>query len=560
MRVEEYTYQELKHMMDYMKRMYDTVRLVDPVECRVITVDTIGELHYEKECYAAWNAAARCYNCTSYRAVMSGQRQTREEVYDGHRFLIQSIPIKLVLPDRNNFTCVMELISIDEKEGEEIPETNPIQTGASDKQLSQGMTESDYLVTHDLLTRLLNMDGICREIRKLLVEDPDTRRVIVTGDIRHFRILNERYGVQRGNEVLIAIADKLRTNCGSDTVYGRTHADHFVLCMPEERFDEGVFMTAIEEIGQLIDTENYHLYFHLGVFRIDDPNIPVTVMIERADMALQTLHDRRENVLTFYTNKLLKQAENELDFLNSFSKNLEAGEFHIFLQPIVNSAKEVTGAEALTRWIKSDNTVVPSEKYIHILEKSDNIAKLDCENWERVMKQLKAWKATTKDHLVISVNVSPKDLFYMDVLAKVKELVNEYNVNPDKMILEFSERDLMNDTELRLAILDEFSQEGFRVAIDNFGQGDLSIGMLKELHADYVKLDKSFINDSFSNPRSKIVLESTVKLIQALGMKVVAEGIETEPEFEYLKSIGCDRFQGFYFSHAIPIQEFEEKY
>ena len=560
MRVEEYTYQELKHMMDYMKRMYDTVRLVDPVECRVISVDTSGELHYEKECFSAWRAAARCSNCSSYRAVMSGQRQTKEEVYDGHRFLIQSVPIKLVLPDRNNFTCVMELISIDEKEGEKIPEVTPMPTSDSSKQLSQGMTESDYLLTHDLLTRLYNLDGICREVRKILVEDPDTSRVLITGDIRHFRILNERYGVQRGNEVLIAIADMLRKNCGPGTVYGRTQADHFVLCMPEDRFDEGVFMSAIEEIGKLIDTENYHLYFHLGVFRIDDPNIPVTVMIERADLALQTLHDRRENVLTFYTNKLLKQAENEAEFLNNFAKNLENGQFHIFLQPIVNSSREVTGAEALTRWIKPDGTVIPSDKYIHILEKDSNIAKLDCENWKRVMKQLSSWKATTKDHLVISVNVAPKDLFYMNALEKVKELVEEYNVDPSKLILEFSERDLMNDTELRLAILDEFSQAGFRVAIDNFGQGNLSIGMLKGLHADYVKFDKSFIDDSFADPRSKIVLEATVKLIQALGMKAVAEGIESEMQCEYLKSIGFDRFQGYYFSYAIPIDEFEEKY
>ncbi|WP_026526716.1 GGDEF domain-containing phosphodiesterase [Butyrivibrio sp. VCD2006] len=559
MRVEEYTYQELKHMMDYMKRMYDTVRLVDPVECRVINVDTSGQLHYEKECYSAWKAASRCSNCSSYRAVMSGQRQTKEEIYDGHRFLIQSVPIKLVLPDKNNFTCVMELISIDEKEGEIIPSSNPISAG-EDKQLSQGMTESDYLLTHDLLTRLYNLDGICREVRKILVEDPDTNRVLITGDIRHFRTLNERYGTQRGNEVLIAIADMLRRNCGPGAIYGRTHADHFVLCMPEERFDEGVFMSAVEEIGKMVDYENYHLYFHLGVFRIDDPEIPVTVMIERADLALQTLHDRRENVLTFYTNKLLKQAEYDLEFLNSFHQNLEAGQFHIFLQPIFDASKRVTGSEALTRWIRPDGSIVPSDKYIHLLERSENIAKLDIGNWERVMKQLRSWKATPKDHLVISVNVSPKDLFYMNALKKVKELVHAYNVDPNKLILEFSERDLMNDTELQLAILDEFSEEGFRVAIDNFGQGNLSIGMLKELHADYVKLDKKFIDDSYSYPKSKIILEATVKLLQALGIKVVAEGVETETQFEYLKSIGCDRFQGYFFSHAIPIEEFEQKY
>ncbi len=559
MNVEEYTYQELRHMMDYMKRMYDTVRLVDPVECRELSVDTSGELHYEKECYAAWNAASRCSNCCSYRAVMSAQRQTKFELYDGHRFLIQSIPIKLILPDRNNFSCVMELISIDDKEGEVIESAPTVSYGEGGKQMSQGMTEVDYVATHDLLTRLYNLDGICREVRRLLVDDPDVDRVLITGDIRHFRTLNERYGVQRGNEVLIAIADMLRKSCGPDTVYGRTHADHFVLCMPEERFDEGIFMDAVEEIGKMIDTENYHLYFHLGVFRIDDPDIPVTLMIERADLALQTLHEHRENVLTFYTNKLLKQAELETEFLNTFKEKLEDGQFHIYLQPVFAADMNVTGGEALTRWIKPDGTIVSSDKYIRLLEKSEHIAELDTMNWELVMKQLKAWQNTARDNLVISVNVSPKDLFYMDALKKIKELVTAYNIDANKLVLEFSEIDLMNDTEQKLAIIDRFKMEGFRVAIDNFGEGNLSLNMIKELHTDYVKFDKSFIA-GISDDRSRMVLEASIKLVQQLGMIVVAEGIETEEQFSYLKSIGCDKFQGYYFSHAIPIQEFEEKY
>ncbi|WP_026491650.1 GGDEF domain-containing phosphodiesterase [Butyrivibrio sp. XPD2002] len=559
MNVEEYTYQELKHMLDYMKRMYDTVRLVDPVECREVSVDTSGDLHYEKECHAAWNAASRCSNCCSYRAVMSGQRQTKVEVYDGHRFLIQSIPIKLILPDRNNFSCVMELISIDDKEGEIIENPPQISAGQDGRQMSQGTAEADYTATHDILTRLYNLDGICREVRRLLVDDPDVDRILITGDIRHFRTLNERYGTQRGNEVLMAIADMLRKRCGSDTIYGRTHADHFVLCMPEERFDEGIFMDALEEIGQMIDTENYHLYFHLGVFRIEDPDIPVSLMIERADLALKTLHEQRENILTFYTNKLLKQTEMENEFLSSFKERLEDGQFHIYLQPVFDGDMNVTGGEALTRWIKPDGTVVSSEKYIHILEKSEHIADLDTMNWELVMKQLQSWQDTAHSDLVISVNVSPKDLFYMDALKKIKELVEIYQIDANQLILEFSEIDLMKDTEQRLAILDRFKMEGFRIAIDNFGEGNLSLHMLKELHTDYVKFDRTFIA-GIGDERNRIVLEAAVKLVKQLGMTVVAEGIETEEQFSYLKSLGCDRFQGYYFSHAIPINEFESKY
>ena len=563
MRKEEYTFQELNHMMDYMKRLYDTVRIVDPIECRVITLDPTGEVHYGEECFSVWKAASRCSNCSSYRASMSGQRQTKEEYYEGKKYTIQSIPISLILSEGNAFSCVLELISIDNEapDPSDHPHHDPVALATdSGKQISQGMSEADYLVTHDLLTRLYNLDGICREVRRLLVDDPDVDRVLITGDIRHFRTLNNRYGRQRGNEVLIAIADMLREKCGHDTVYGRIQADHFVLCMPEDRFDEGVFMEAVDKIGQLVDTENYHLYFHLGVYRIDDPDIPVTAMIERADLALKSLHDRRENVLTFYTNKLLKKSEEEAEFLAEFDKNLSDGQFHIFLQPIFGPDKNVLGAEALTRWIKPDGQVISPDKYIGILEKNENIAKLDYRNWELVLKQLRAWQGTYRDRYTISVNVCPKDFFYLDVLKSLKELMHLYKVDPNRLILEFSEVDLMNDTERHFELIDAFQKEGFLVAIDNFGVGNVSLNMLKNVHADFVKFDRAFIAGSESDPRSRMVLEAAAKLCEDLELTVVAEGVETEQQFGYLKNLGCDRFQGYYLSRPMSIGDFESRY
>ncbi len=562
MKVEEYTYDELLKMMDYMKRMYDTVRLVDPVECREITIDVSGSMHYTRECYAVWSAASRCSNCCSYRAMMSAQRQNKEEIYQDNRYLIQSIPIKVELADKTAFSCVLELISVDTATPENKAELeSPAQVMIPDgRQMSQGMTESDYIVTHDLLTRLYNLDGVCREVRRLLVDDPDVDRIIITGDIRHFRTLNDRYGRQRGNEVLIAIADMLRKRCGTDTVYGRLQADHFVLCMPEERFDEGLFMDAVEEIGKLVDTENYHLYFHLGVYRIDDPDIPVTTMIERADIALKSLHDHRENILTYYTKRLLKQAEEAEEFLSTFEQNLADGQFHIYLQPIFDANKKIMAAEALTRWIKPDGTIVTPDKYIRILERSEYIAKLDEKNWELVMRQLRSWLNTSREKLMISVNVSPKDFFYMDALKVVKQIVHNYRINPDQLLLEFSEVDLMNDTERQFELMDAFREAGFKVAVDNFGIGNVSLNMLKNVHADYVKFDKAFIAGSDSDERSRMVLEASIKLCHDLGLCVVAEGVETETQFEYLKSLGCELFQGYFLSHPVSISEFESNY
>ena len=560
MNVEEYTYQELKHMLEYMRRMYDTVRLVDPVECRELTVDTAGSVHYGAECYSAWSAASRCANCSSYRACMSCQRQSKEEVFEGNHFQIQSVPIKLILPERSNFSCVLELISVDteSKSQENGSGNNGTHLTSDGRQISQGMSENEYIVTHDILTRLYNLDGLCREIRRVLVDEPEVDRLVITGDVRHFRIINERYGREKGNEVLLAIAETLKKCCGPDAVIGRTEADHFVMCMPEDQFDEGVLMNAMKQIGELVDTENYHLYFHLGVYRVEDSDLPVTVMIDRADMALRTLHDHPENILTYYTNKLLKENEYARDFLKDFDKTIEKGLFQIYLQPIYTADEKPVACEALSRLLKEDGSIVASEKYIHILENTEFIAKLDHRNWELVIKQLREWSGTKRDDLFISVNVSPKDFFYMDAVKSLKSLLHSYRIDSSKLIIEISEVDLMNDTEKQFAIIDEFREAGFLVAIDNFGVGNVSLNMLKDVHADYVKFDKKFVAESDENPRSALILESSMKLAKDLGFKTVAEGIETKEQFERVKTLGCDFFQGYYFSRPMPIKDFEE--
>lgn len=560
MNVEEYTYQELKHMLEYMRRMYDTVRLVDPVECRELTVDTAGSVHYGAECYSAWSAASRCANCSSYRACMSCQRQSKEEVFEGNHFQIQSVPIKLILPERSNFSCVLELISVDteSKSQENGSGNNGTHLTSDGRQISQGMSENEYIVTHDILTRLYNLDGLCREIRRVLVDEPEVDRLVITGDVRHFRIINERYGREKGNEVLLAIAETLKKCCGPDAVIGRTEADHFVMCMPEDQFDEGVLMNAMKQIGELVDTENYHLYFHLGVYRVEDSDLPVTVMIDRADMALRTLHDHPENILTYYTNKLLKENEYARDFLKDFDKTIEKGLFQIYLQPIYTADEKPVACEALSRLLKEDGSIVASEKYIHILENTEFIAKLDHRNWELVIKQLREWSGTKRDDLFISVNVSPKDFFYMDAVKSLKSLLHSYRIDSSKLIIEISEVDLMNDTEKQFAIIDEFREAGFLVAIDNFGVGNVSLNMLKDVHADYVKFDKKFVAESDENPRSALILESSMKLAKDLGFKTVAEGIETKEQFERVKALGCDFFQGYYFSRPMPIKDFEE--
>lgn len=147
----------------------------------------------------------------------------------------------------------------------------------------------------------------------------------------------------------------------------------------------------------------------------------------------------------------------------------------------------------------------------------------------------------------------------MDALKSIKSLMHSYRIDPKSLIIEISEVDLMNDTESKFAIIDSFRNEGFSVAIDNFGAGNVSLTMLKDVNTDYVKFDKKFIQESENDPKCRLILDSSVKLAKDLGFKTVAEGIETEWQFNHLKELGCDYFQGYYLDYPMPVEEFEKK-
>ncbi len=244
--------------------------------------------------------------------------------------------------------------------------------------------------------------------------------------------------------------------------------------------------------------------------------------------------------------------------INSFRKNLHGDQFVVYLQPQVDKDHNIKGAECLVRWLLPSGDMLPPFEFIGVLEEHGLIGALDEYVWDYAAKQLSLWKGTKYESLYLSVNVSPRDFFYLDIASVFSGLCEKYEIDPAKLHIEITETALADETKKNLGTLKELQDRGFTVEIDDFGKGSSSLGLLKDIPADVLKIDKEFIQKSTNEKRIFVILESIIGMAKKLDLKVIAEGIETPEQLETLTELGCFMFQGYYFSKPIPIASFEK--
>ena len=544
----DYSWKNVNAALDNMRNMFDLVRLVDANECREVFIDEEGRLGFGKECYAVWDSAHRCADCTSLQACRTHQRKNRVEYYDGKEYQIQSVPVRIELSNGVTYTCVMELI-------------NFIESDADAREGIQSKTEKEtdqYMTSHDILTELYNWDGFCRSARELITGNPDVKYLIIAANIRNFKLVNSLFGRNKGDEVLLAVAGILVNVCGADGTCGRNNNDIFAICISKEAYREEMLLEGVKIIREIIDSPSYRLNIHFGVYEVDDPNLPISIMFDRAYMALGTIRNNREKAVAHFDDNMLKSVLHENEVISDFEKNLRSGQFVIYLQPQVNSENRIEGAECLARWILPDGKMVPPFEFIGILEQSDLISSLDKYVWELAVKQLDKWKGTALEDLYLSVNVSPQDFYYVNVADTMKELCEKYDVHPGKLHIEITETAVADEMQDNMATIEKLHDYGFTVEIDDFGKGSSSLAMLKDINADVLKIDMGFLRNSENSVKGSVILKSVIDLAKSLGMEVITEGVETKEQLANLTELGCGMFQGYYFSKPIPVAAFEK--
>lgn len=417
-----------------------------------------------------------------------------------------------------------------------------------------------FLATHDRLTGIYNTDRLYDSIRTVLQENPNKEFMVLASDIKEFKLVNDRYGREFADKLLIRIADLFKEKAVSPTTkYGRLGSDKFGILIEKENYDEEIFLDAMRDVPNVGRNLVIPIIMHVGAYTITDKNMPVSAMFDRAFIAIAGVKHDAELKVAYYEENSRDALLWDQKITEQLDNAILTGQIVPYLQAQVARDGKVVGAEVLVRWIHPDEGFMPPGKFLSVLEKNGMISKIDQYIWECACRILRRWSFEGRNDLYLSVNISPKDFYMMDVPEVIISLADKYELDRKRLRLEITETIMMDDIDEKLKTIDRLRDAGFIVEMDDFGSGYSSLNMLKDMPVDVLKLDMIFLKDTAQNERTKKIMSLIIDLAKSLDVPVIAEGVETVDQVDLLVKMGCDFFQGYYFARPVSLDEYEKK-
>ena len=411
----------------------------------------------------------------------------------------------------------------------------------------------------DEKTGIYNRRTFCRKTRELLNANPSRRYIIIRYDIDGFKVLNDVYGVDECDRILKSIGDtmKRKSEAFEECVYGRWESDHFVLCMRLDDFHRLHVADHYMDPPSVIP--NLQIVLRMGVYVIEDPSVDVALMCDRAFLALKTIKDNFTRNIAFYDDSMRLSLIEKQQLISEMNSALEEGQFVMYLQPQYNYATgALHAAEALVRWNHPTKGIIPPIKFIPLFEQNGFIMHLDKFVWEEACRYQRKWMNMGIGICPISINVSRTDICSMNVSGHLTRLLEKYDLPTSAIHVEITESAYIDNPAQLIDAVRRLREAGFCVEMDDFGSGYSSLNTLKDVPVDLLKLDMKFIESEGQEDRGGAILSSVVRMSKWLRLPIIAEGVETRAQAEYLKSIGCLYMQGFYFAKPMPVNEYEE--
>ena len=409
----------------------------------------------------------------------------------------------------------------------------------------------------DSMTGLFRYGPFFEKAEHLLKQRVGTKYFLVAIDFEHFKLFNEWYGEEEGDRFLSRIGDYLKNlELRYDCLAGYMGGDDFVIILPAD-------LAVLTEMENRIQSYakayggNAGFLPALGVYKIEDEVVPVSMMYDRASIALNLVKGNYSKRIGWYDPGMKQKMENDQVLLSDIQRGLEMKEFIFYLQPQCNMLTgKIIGLESLVRWQHPTKGIVSPKDFIPLLERNGFITYLDIYIWEMVCKELSKWVKSGRRPIPISVNMSRMDIYAIDVVEKFKQLVKQYDIAPKYLEIEITESAYAEDYDLIRNVVEELRKAGFPVFMDDFGSGYSSLNMLKDVNVDVIKIDTKFLEmDETSQSRGKGILETIVRMAKVMQLKVIAEGVEKKEHVDFLLNIGCIYGQGFYYHRPIPVSE-----
>ena len=534
----------------YFAIYYRPVRLLDKMLAQVASQMFQGVFFFDAVGRCVWVNRAGCENfhiesgdfepaaavVTGLFGDISGEEWSRHDVIqEGDRRKYYALE-KHSIRDSRGKTAGSFLSILDETEQQE------------------ALERERYNATHDALTGLYSREYLFERIRHAIDAEPDRTFMICFIDIADFKLVNDIFGREFGDYALKCTADSIRRSMKPGFLFGRLSGDTFGMCIPREEFEAGIAERSLERFMVRRDETEYHLVMHQGVYEATERELDVSVMFDRAHMALDSIKDKFSTHVAFYDDAMRRRVLWSQRMTAELEQAIRERQIRPYLQAIVDCDGKVAGAEALVRWVHPTEGFLTPDRFIPILEKNGMIAQVDKYMWRCACELLSRWR--DRD-LFISINVSPKDFYFMDVVGELSRLVEEYDIDAARLRVEITETVMMSDEAKRIGTLKALRAAGVIVEMDDFGSGYSSLNMLKDMPVDVVKIDMVFLRKAEDHARARTILTSIMQMTANLKLSSITEGVETEEQYRALKGMGCGMFQGYYFAKPMAVEAFE---
>ena len=412
----------------------------------------------------------------------------------------------------------------------------------------------------DPVTGLYTKLKFYQKVRHMLAEVVGEKFAFVRIDIDRFKMINNFYGIQEGDKVLMSIAKELiKISAVFDYfVYARLENDVFACCLPYK--EENIEILANDlQLNLKKVNKDYNIKVSCGVYVINDYNMDVSEMYDRAYLAAKSCKGKFVQNIAYYDESMIEDMRQEQFVINAVNKAIEEEQFVVYLQPKINLITgKPYGAEALVRWMHPKRGMIAPAEFIPVYERNGIIGRLDQYMWRKVCALLRKWIDEGKEPDPISVNVSRVNIYNPHLVEILNKIIIEYRIPPQLLNLEITESAFMEDQSLVMRTVKRLHDLGFKIMMDDFGSGYSSLNVLKDMDVDYLKIDMKFLQEEKAfNGKGEKVLTSVVRMAKWLQLPSIVEGVETEEQVDFLKCIGCEYAQGFYYAKPMSVVDYE---
>ena len=421
-----------------------------------------------------------------------------------------------------------------------------------------------HQASYDALTGLANRSQLNARLAQAIAQaELEGQRVAVAFvDLDHFKFINDTFGHQLGDTLLQTMAERLRGCVRERDTVARQGGDEFVLVLPHCAADEdltGVVQRVHAAVGEPwgAGRREFHVTCSIGVAVYPQDGRNADLLLRNADAAMYKAKESGRNTFQFFTPELNRLVAERIGLEQRLRSALKRRQFLLHFQPRVDlRSQRIVGAEALLRWRMPRRGLVSPARFIAVAEDTGLIVPIGKWVLHTACQQNKAWQMEGLPPIVISVNVSPRQFRQDDIVATIAEALQQSDLDPRFLQIELTEGLAMHDAEKYVGMLGRISALGVQIAVDDFGTGYSSLSYLKRFPVDHLKVDRSFVKDLATDPDDAAIVQAIIALGHKLGLKVVAEGVETLEQFDYLRRTACDEMQGYYFSKPLIASDF----